>query len=63
MTNIEVIQTETGIYHDDGTGELMPVVCHWFARCVNQAMTTRNHPILGDVPICTRCDDKCEGMS
>lgn len=32
--------------------------CQWFALCPNDATTTRHHPILGDVPICDRCDDK-----
>jgi hypothetical protein len=30
--------------------------CHWFAMCDNDTAGTRSHPILGDVPICERCD-------
>lgn len=33
-------------------------ICKWFLLCENEATTTRSHPILGDVPICKRCDDK-----
>lgn len=32
--------------------------CRWFALCRRAATTTRSHPILGQVPICKRCDDK-----
>lgn len=39
------------------------VTCQWFALCDHEATTTRPHPILGDVPICDRCDKKVEGMS
>jgi hypothetical protein len=34
--------------------------CMWFALCDNDAATTRPHPILGDVPICTRCATKID---
>lgn len=34
--------------------------CRWFALCTNDATKTRSHPILGDVPICDRCDKKVE---
>jgi hypothetical protein len=33
-------------------------LCEWFALCANEATTTRPHPILGDVLICERCDEK-----
>lgn len=36
----------------------MKTQCQWFALCENEATTTRPHPILGDVPICQRCDEK-----
>lgn len=29
--------------------------CQWFARCENLATHTQSHPILGEVPICDRC--------
>jgi len=32
------------------------VECRWFALCDNFATSIRPHPILGDVPICERCD-------
>ena len=32
--------------------------CEWFLVCDNTATKTRSHPILGDVPICDRCDEK-----
>lgn len=32
--------------------------CEWFALCPNPADGTVSHPVLGDVPTCTRCADK-----
>ena len=32
--------------------------CQWWASCCEPATTTRRHPLLGDVPICDRCDAK-----
>jgi len=37
-------------------------MCEWFLLCENEATTTRSHPILGDVPICDRCDKKVENI-
>lgn len=37
--------------------------CAWWAKCPNPANGLRDHPILGDVPICQRCDDKVERLS
>lgn len=37
-------------------------ICEWFLLCENPATTTRAHP-KGDIPICTRCDDKIERLS
>jgi hypothetical protein len=36
----------------------MGQVCQWFALCPNDATHTLAHPILGDVPICDRCQAK-----
>ena len=36
--------------------------CQWFLLCENEAVKTRPHPILGDVPICERCDRKVEDL-
>ena len=33
----------------------LAVECRWFLRCANDATHTQSHPILGDVPICDRC--------
>jgi hypothetical protein len=38
-------------------------LCEWFALCDNLATTTRPHPILGDVPICERCDAQMERIA
>ncbi len=40
-----------------------PVDCQWFALCENPATTTREHSILGNVPICGRCNAKIERLS
>lgn len=37
--------------------------CAWFLLCDNPANGLRDHPILGPVPICVRCDDKVERIS
>ena len=37
-------------------------LCEWFALCENQATMKHYHPILGDVPICARCNSKVEEM-
>lgn len=36
--------------------------CEWFLMCVNQATTTEPHPILGNVPICARCQTKVHAI-
>lgn len=38
-------------------------LCAWFLKCDNLATTTRRHPILGNVPICERCNNKVENLS
>jgi hypothetical protein len=37
--------------------------CQWFALCTNDAIKARPHPILGEVPICDRCDRKMDHNS
>lgn len=32
------------------------VTCRWFGLCENPATHNRNHPVLGDVPICGSCE-------
>lgn len=32
--------------------------CEWFAACENEADGVVSHPIIGDVPTCTRCAEK-----
>lgn len=38
----------------------MQQLCEWFALCDHEATTTRSHPVLGQVPICQRCDEKIQ---
>lgn len=35
-------------------------LCQWFLLCKNRATMTRPHPLLGNVPICKRCNDKMD---
>lgn len=41
--------------------------CMWFAKCKNPANGLRRGPVgngeFGEIPICQRCDDKCERLS
>jgi hypothetical protein len=37
--------------------------CQWFALCDHPATQTRSHRILGDVPICDRCEAKMIALS
>lgn len=48
---------------DGSTPGGMTWLCEWFAACKNEAVKARPHPILGDVPICQRCDDLVERLS
>ena len=32
--------------------------CMWWLNCTNKAETVEPHPVLGDVPICYRCEQK-----
>ena len=36
--------------------------CQWYLLCTNPATQTRSHPILGAVPICDRCQEKCDRL-
>lgn len=58
---VEIIQTNSGVFYESD-GEMIAVPCQWFALCDNDAITTRSHPALGDVPICTRCDTKIDNL-
>lgn len=32
-----------------------PQECQWFPACGMEATHTQSHPVLGEVPICDRC--------
>lgn len=55
------VPVELGVGSDHETSE--PELCGWFAHCFNDATTTREHPVLGAVPICDRCDGMVERFS
>ncbi|AOE44395.1 hypothetical protein SEA_GHOBES_44 [Gordonia phage Ghobes] len=35
--------------------EPVEVECEWFARCTNPTREAVEHPVLGPVPCCQRC--------
>lgn len=39
-----------------------PTLCRWFLLCENVATGVQDHPILGDVPICDRCQAKVNAL-
>lgn len=41
-------------WHDDDGA----LICAWFLLCGNPATGVKDHPVLGDVPICDRCRKK-----
>lgn len=43
-------------------GRFFAEVCQWFTLCTNEATLKRKHPILGEVHICKRCNDKMEAL-
>lgn len=45
------IEEEPAVRDHDG-------LCEWYAICDYNATTTRPHPVLGDVPICSRCNER-----
>lgn len=60
---VEVIQLREGVYLEARSGKMIEVPCQWFGACENHAMTTMDHPVLGSVPICRRCEDKVKRIS
>jgi hypothetical protein len=39
------------------------IVCQWFALCDRPADGVITHPILDDVPCCTRCAEKLDMLT
>ena len=37
-------------------------ICEWFALCDREATRYRDHPVLGQVPICDQCDDRVDRL-
>jgi hypothetical protein len=38
------------------------LTCRWFLKCRRPAVTTKSHPLLGEVPICRECDEKIKRL-
>jgi hypothetical protein len=72
LTNDYTWNDGYGVHHTKSFGSFKEVLaemksvthapCKWFALCDHAAVTTRAHPILGNVPICKRCDDKIASL-
>lgn len=60
---VEVELTDDGVFHRTPEGELVAVPCQWFALCDRDAVNVEPHPVLGEVPICERCQAKVHGLS
>jgi hypothetical protein len=59
MASLKLEANAKQLLENDGPDTIL---CQWFALCENVATTTRPHPVLGDVPICDRCDEKVENL-
>lgn len=55
MPMIELTQEADGTLTFDGEA----VTCSWFALCENPATLVVDHPVLGGVPSCVRCQERC----
>lgn len=38
-----------------------PKTCEWYVLCTNPATTTRPS-VIGDIPICDRCNEKMDSI-
>jgi hypothetical protein len=56
---IELAYNADGDLFDTADGEL--VGCHWFLKCTRNARNLTDHPVLGPVPTCDRCDTFAKG--
>jgi hypothetical protein len=57
---VPVLDPEARVYANDDPDR--EVTCQWFALCENPANGLRDHPTLGQVPICVRCDEKAAAL-
>lgn len=60
------VQRSTGARFEYVEGDLYDQTkqrCEWFAGCGNLATHSQAHPILGDVPICDRCQGIYDRLS
>lgn len=57
------------VWREDDSQRRQPAVypwpttpCRWWALCDQDATHTLSHPILGEVPICDRCQTKYDAL-
>ncbi|MUL61167.1 MULTISPECIES: hypothetical protein [unclassified Mycolicibacterium] len=60
----DAISIDDRVYPEGHEGDAdYETVCMWWARCVRPANTLKDHPVLGQVPICKPCAEKLDRLS
>ena len=60
---VELTQHDGYLTYPVGGGKQDRTPCMSFALCSRDAVTTQPHPIMGNVPMCARCDAKMAALA